>query len=63
MASRVRGGGDNQSFSVTMPKSVVARLDEMAERSGSSRAGVVLKLVLAGMDREALVERIAAAIE
>lgn len=49
-------------FTITLPSPVRERLDEIARRRGSSRAVVVRELVLAGLEREALVQKIAEAV-
>jgi hypothetical protein len=56
-------GDEVTRTSVTFPKDRAAQLEAIAERRGSSVADVVRALVYSGLEREALVERIASAVE
>jgi metal-responsive CopG/Arc/MetJ family transcriptional regulator len=62
MPTRVTGQERNEHFSVTLPASAVAKLDAIARARGSSRSAVVCQMVLAGLDREALVQKITEAV-
>ncbi len=54
--------GSSEHFSITLPSSAVSKLNEMAAARGASRSAVVRELVLAGIERDALVRKIADAV-
>jgi hypothetical protein len=54
--------GRNPQVSITLPESAVRALDKIAALRGISRSDVITHLVLAGLDREALVQKITEAV-
>lgn len=54
--------GSNEHFSITLPASAVVKLNAIARARGSSRSAVIREMVLTGIDRDALVQRIAEAV-
>lgn len=52
----------NGHFSITLPPPVVETLDRMAVARGMSRSALVRTIVVKGIEREALIERIAEAV-
>lgn len=59
---RLAEAESNEHFSITLPASAVARVDGIAKARGSSRAAVIREFVLAGIDRDRLVQKIAEAV-